>query len=120
MENKFYNELSKFKKAEKVELEKIDLALVNRLYEYTMGWDKSINEYSDQLEQVLKYKKSLQKFADNYSKLLKASNNIRNTAEQWFKESGDKPTGKWKESFDIMDKHSNELAKLISKINKEL
>jgi len=115
MENKFYNELSKFKKAQK-----IDLALVNRLYEYTYAWDKSINEYSDQLEQVLKYKKSLQKFADNYSKLLRASNNIRNTAEQWFKESGDKPTGKWKESFDIMDKYGNELEKLISKINKEL
>jgi hypothetical protein len=122
--NKYLETLSNLKDANKpvennTELEKIDLALINRLYEYTYGWDKSINEYSQQLEVVQKNKKALLKFADNYSKLLKASENIRETAEGWFKESGEKPTGKWAESFKIMDKHSNELRKLIANIKKE-
>lgn len=120
MNKKYLEDLAKLKPVEeKVELEAVELALINRLYEYTYGWDKSINEYSQQLDMVRKHKKSLLKFADNYTKLLKASENIRETAEGWFKESGEKPTGKWAESFKIMDKHSNELRKLIANIKKE-
>ena len=69
MENKFYNELSKFKKAEKDDLKNIELSLVDDLKDLHTKAFKEIRESKPWKQDLKTVKKAIDNDVDKYEKL---------------------------------------------------
>jgi len=65
MENKFYNELRKFKKAEKVELEKIDLAIFDDVQQMVTSANKVMETADKVLAAATKVNKAINSVTDD-------------------------------------------------------